>query len=164
VNPPLPSIRVGVSAVIVSHDHILLVAFDDETGFHYNLPGGGVEPGELLHESVRREVREEAAAEVNVGRLLLAWEYLPADANPTPAGITLTQRVQYQRHRLNLCFECALNDGSTPVLPDQPDENQVGVHWVALGDFLAAPLVPPVQTRLLQALQAPQIYDPLVVL
>ncbi|MBX3065822.1 MAG: NUDIX domain-containing protein [Anaerolineae bacterium] len=142
-----------MNAVIIKDDRILLIAFDDESGFHYNLPGGGVEVGEPLHDAVRREAREEAAAEIEVGRLLLVWEYLPTDANPTPAGIPLSTRPQYQRHRLNLCFECHLKEGSQPRLPDQPDEDQVGVQWIALAEFAAAPLIPPVQAKLLAALQ-----------
>lgn len=150
----LSTIRVGVNAVIVKDDRILLIAFDDESGFHYNLPGGGVEVGESLHEAVQREAWEEANAEIEVGHLLLVWEYLPTDADPMPAGIPLSTRPQYQRQRLNLCFECHLRSGSIPRLPDQPDENQVGVHWIALAEFAAAPLIPPVQMRLLRALDA----------
>ncbi|MCA9912487.1 MAG: NUDIX domain-containing protein, partial [Anaerolineae bacterium] len=72
------SIRLNVAAVIVRHDALLLVEFDDETGLHYNLPGGGVEEGETLHQALRREVREETHAELaEIGRLLLAWEYVP---------------------------------------------------------------------------------------
>jgi 8-oxo-dGTP diphosphatase len=39
---------------------VLLVEFNDETGLHYNLPGGGVEPGESVIEALEREVRENA--------------------------------------------------------------------------------------------------------
>ena len=56
-------------AAIVRDDAILLVAFDGENGFHYNLPGGGVEPGERLYDAARREAREETAAEVEVKEL-----------------------------------------------------------------------------------------------
>ena len=44
-------IRLATRAVIVRDDAILLVAFDDENGFHYNLPGGGIEPGETLYDA-----------------------------------------------------------------------------------------------------------------
>jgi ADP-ribose pyrophosphatase YjhB (NUDIX family) len=70
-----PGIRFGVNAAIVRDGAILLVEFNDEqSGLHYNLPGGGVELGETLHEALRRGVREETCAEVEVGPLLLVWE------------------------------------------------------------------------------------------
>src|SRR3712207_8409262 len=50
-----------------SEGAVLMVEYD-EWGLHYNLPGGGLERGESLHEGVRREVLEETSAEVEVGR------------------------------------------------------------------------------------------------
>lgn len=73
-------LRVAVSAAILRGDAILLVEFDDPTAvehWHFNLPGGGVELGETLPDAVRREVFEETASFVEVGRLLLVWEYVP---------------------------------------------------------------------------------------
>src|SRR5919106_580114 len=70
--------RIRAGAVIVRHGHILAVEYDDNlAGLHYNLPGGGLEPGESLHDGVRREVLEETAAHVEVGRLLLVTEWGP---------------------------------------------------------------------------------------
>jgi 8-oxo-dGTP pyrophosphatase MutT (NUDIX family) len=113
--------------VIVRDGKILLVAFDDEHGFHYNLPGGGIEPGESAHEAMRREAWEEARAEVSVGRLLLAIDYPPS------ADLM---------HRVGFIFECALKPGSEPAMPDTPDPNQIGIVWVALDDLSDAPLLP----------------------
>jgi len=53
-------IRVGARALVVENESVLLVEFNDETGLHYNLPGGGVEPGESVIEALEREVRENA--------------------------------------------------------------------------------------------------------
>lgn len=58
-----PLIRIRASAAIVRDGRILLIECDDPTlGLHYNLPGGGVEPGEAMHDAVRREVWEETTA------------------------------------------------------------------------------------------------------
>lgn len=75
--------RVSVKAVIVRDDRILLIGYDldDGSDFHYNLPGGGVKLGEGLHEALRREVREEAGADIDVGPLLFVAEYVPAHKN-----------------------------------------------------------------------------------
>jgi ADP-ribose pyrophosphatase YjhB (NUDIX family) len=145
-----PGIRVGVNAAIVQDDAILLVAFNDESGPHFNFPGGGVEPGESLHEALRREVREETGAEVTVGPLLLVWEYVPAHQN-----------ARYgTRQRINLLFACALRPGSVPRLPDTPDPDQVAVRWIPLTSFPHEPLIPAIQERVLTALQNPAAYDP----
>jgi 8-oxo-dGTP diphosphatase len=133
------SIRVGVSAVIVRDGAILLVKFDDESGPHFNLPGGGVETGETLAEALRREVQEECAAEINVGPLLLVGEYVPA-RHATIYGT---------RHKLALVFHCTLQEGSEPRLPDHPDPYQVDVEWIPLGALAETPLIPQVARHLL---------------
>ncbi len=69
-------IRVRPTALIIKDESILLVEYDDE-GIHYNLPGGGAEPGETVIEGVRREVFEETMAEVEVGPLAFVYECAP---------------------------------------------------------------------------------------
>ena len=136
-------IRVGVRAAVVRDGQVLLIEFDDESGLHYNLPGGGVEPGETLHEALRREVREEAAAEVEVGRLLLVWEYVPARFSDKYGP----------RQSVTLLFAVVLQDGSVPHMPDRPDRNQTGVRWVPLHDVMTVGLIPPPDARLIKALR-----------
>ena len=137
-------IRLAVRAAIVRDDAILLVAFDDENGFHYNLPGGGIEPGERLYDAARREVREETAAEVEVKELLFVYECFPPDY-----GFTLDEKP----HCVDFIFRCALCEGSEPRLPDNPDENEVAIHWIPLAEFPDVPLVPQIQDRVIAALQ-----------
>jgi ADP-ribose pyrophosphatase YjhB (NUDIX family) len=124
-------IRVSASAVIVRSGQILLVKFEDRTGPHYNLPGGGADPGETAAECCMREVLEETNARVDVGRLLLVREYEPVRC-----------RQKYgKRHKLNLVYECALLPGSEPSLPRTPDADQVGVEWVPLDILTSVNLV-----------------------
>ena len=137
-------IRLATRAVIVRDSAILLVAFDDENGFHYNLPGGGIEPGERLYDAVRREAREETAAEVEVKELLFIYECFPPDY-----GFTLDEKP----HCVDFIFRCALCNGSEPRLPDNPDKNEVAIHWIPLAEFPDVPLVPQIQGQVITALQ-----------
>lgn len=132
-------IRVRATALIIQEDAVLLVEYDDKNGIHYNLPGGGAEPGESVIEAVQREVREETCAEVEVGSLALVYEYAPhqSDGRYGPA------------HGLSLIFSCRLRAGSTPRLPDHPDPNQTAVHWVPLDKLHSVVLYPKVADRVI---------------
>lgn len=72
------SIRVRVCGAVIRDDAVLVAVYEDAAGRHYNFPGGGMEPGESLHPAMRREMREEACAEVAVGRLVAVHEYVPS--------------------------------------------------------------------------------------
>ena len=146
-------IRVGVGAAIVRDGAILLVEVDDPDdpyGPNFNLPGGGVEPGESLHEALRREVREETSAEITVGRLLLLWQYLPGRS----ADGTLAVRFG-ATPKLTAVFAADLLPGSEPRLPDAPDPNEVAVRWLPLAELPEAPLLPSIATSILGILGAP---------
>lgn len=137
-------IRVGASAVIVRDESVLLIGYDldDGSGFHYNFPGGGVEAGEGLHETVQREAWEEAGAEVTVGPLLFVTEYIPSQHN-NQYGVT---------QKLSLFFRCTLRPGSEPQQPQSPIDAQAGVYWVPLADLPTVPLLPGIGARVQAAL------------
>lgn len=129
------------------NEEILLVAYDDATGLHYNYPGGGVEPGEGVLEALRREVREETGAIVtHVGQLLLVWEYVPARYGAKYGNL----------QKVGLVFECAIAGFDGPLVPAQPTAHQAGVLWAPLGQLTALPVLPNIAGPLLAALHAPQ--------
>ena len=116
------NMRVGANAVIVRDDAILLVEFGNGWKRHFNLPGGGIEPGESIVDGLRRELREETCAEITVEPLLLALEYFPPHFDQRYGDL----------HKLSLIFRCDLQAGSEPQLPVRPDPHQVpfsGCHW-----------------------------------
>ncbi|GIG69157.1 NUDIX domain-containing protein [Phytomonospora endophytica] len=65
---PMPPTRVRAGAVVVRDGRMLLVALPTEQGLVYEIPGGGVEDGETLEETVRRELAEETGLVAVPGR------------------------------------------------------------------------------------------------
>jgi 8-oxo-dGTP diphosphatase len=96
---------VRVVAAVVRRGSTVLVTrrkADAERGGLWEFPGGKVEPGESEEEALRREIGEELACPVQVGRLLLRHEHrypdlavelafyacgVPDDAEPLPVGV-----------------------------------------------------------------------------
>mgnify|MGYP001027088491 CR=1 FL=1 len=136
-------IRVRAGAIIIENKAILLVEFNDENGLHYNVPGGGVEPEETVVEAVRREVREEVQAEVEVGPLAFVYEYAP-HINAGKYG---------PLHSLSLLFDCKIRAGSAAGMPQNPDANQTGMHWIPLSQLQSIVLYPNIKKQIIDYAQ-----------
>lgn len=133
-------IRVTVRSVIIEQNALLCVEYEDNSGLHYNLPGGGVEAGESLHEAVQRETHEEANVRVEPGELLFIIEYEPVrNRNWAEAG-----------HTLCLIFAARMLPGQTPSLSAQPDDYQTGVRWIPLSELESVELLPHIDRFILQ--------------
>lgn len=133
------NMRVRGGGLLIRDSQLLLIEFyTEEEGLHYVLPAGAVQPGESIRETARREIREEACIEVEVGPLVLLYEYAPhkdAQRRDMPPA-------------LSLIFDCRILSGEGR-LPDCPDANQTGVRWIALDDLDSIHLDPPVQHQIL---------------
>lgn len=123
--------RLGTNALIIKGGCVLAVEINDENGLHYNLPGGGVEEGETVHEALKRELIEETSVrEVSIERLVLVWEYTPTDAH-APYGKT---------HKIHMVFEVKTNQ--EPKFPENPDKNHTSLKWLPLSELSTLPLIP----------------------
>ncbi len=111
----------GAGAVVVDHDPQLLVrrARGWATG-RWAVPGGKVERGETLAETVVRELREETGLEGVCGQLL-GWAEI----------------VEPDVHFVILDFEVTLVTDDEPVAADDAAE----VRWVDLPDVAEMHLV-----------------------
>ena len=92
--PELP--RVGVGAIIIEGDRVLLVkrAHPPIQG-QWSIPGGVLEVGEMVREAAVREAREETGLIVEAGELLGVYDRILRDAG---------RRVQY--HYVLIDFLC----------------------------------------------------------
>lgn len=143
-------IRVTARAVIAHNDAIVLIEYEDtQSGRHFNLPGGGVNEGESLHEAVQREVLEEAGMHIQVGPLLIVWEYVPDDQEPKYGT----------RHTVAFVFLCEPIDDDMPRLSHTPDTDQINARWVPWQELEHIPLIPGVGKYIQQLLQSNQRAD-----
>lgn len=143
-------IRVAVNGFVLQDDRVLLVEFDDVSGLHYNLPGGGVEVGETLEEALHREIEEETSLHVSVERLLLILESVGARNTNLING----QSVPW--NELRFFFLCAPMPGSIAHLPERPDPHETDVKWVAIDTLPDFAVLPAVSHELIKAVRSPQ--------
>lgn len=137
-------VRVRCTALIIENDSILMVEYDDN-GVHFNLPGGGLEPGETLVDGVIREVREETCADVEVGPIALVYEMAPHKQSGDYAA--------NERHALSIIFECKLKNGSSPRLPQNPDPYQTAVKWIPIKELGSILLIPNINRQIINYIQ-----------
>jgi len=120
-------IRVRAGAIIIENNKILLTVYNDPIrGIVYDLPAGGTEPNESITDAVKREAKEEACIDVEVGPLAFVYEYTP-HLNLEKYGKT---------HTLVMMFECKIINHTTPKFPKNPDSNQIDVKWLPISEFV----------------------------
>lgn len=115
----------GVGALIYDGDRVLLVQRGKEPlkGF-WSLPGGAVEPGELLEQALLREVMEETSLEVKIVRFGEIFERIMPDT----AG-----NIEY--HYVLLDYVCEITKGQPQAGSDSAD-----VRWFGPEELKGVPV------------------------
>lgn len=136
--------RVSARGIIIKDDKILLNEFGN--GEYYNVPGGGIEPGETARQAVVREVMEETGLEVSAGDLIFVLEYEPENC-----GFMYGNTAS-----ISLFFRCCLKGSSTIKPPTIPDVNPDNPHitgmakWVEISRINEINLLPYVHEQLME--------------
>lgn len=87
--------KVRPSVVIIENDCVLLMRYRYGQTDVYNLPGGNVDKGETLAQTVVRELQEELGIEIVVEKMILAGEVLmPAPKNDVLHCVFLAKIAQ----------------------------------------------------------------------
>ena len=74
-------IRPGIKALIVNDGKLLMIKERVRGEVIYDFPGGGMDFGETVKETLRREVKEEISLEIEIGQILGVWSFMISDAS-----------------------------------------------------------------------------------
>jgi len=111
---PFPKVAVG--AIIFKNEKILLVKRTKSPAKGmWAVPGGKIKAGETMQEALKREIKEEANLEVEVGEVVYVFDVLEYDKN---------KRLSF--HYVIIDFECIYKSGILKA-----GDDAAGVKWVS---------------------------------
>ena len=120
-------VRASARALIQREGKLLCVVYQDARGVNYQLPGGGIEPGEFLPATLERELYEELGLRIVVHGLVAVCESVWPD--PTVPDSVFSQRWNGM-HRLDFVVRCDLADDLALQSEGAvPDRDQTGQAW-----------------------------------
>jgi ADP-ribose pyrophosphatase YjhB (NUDIX family) len=115
------SARNSAKAIVLHEGKILVNRCASRFGDYYALPGGGQHTGEMLSETVKRELLEETGYSVTPMRLSGIYERISEG------------RRDGNSHKIYFIFLCRL-DGTERNAPTEKDRFQIGCEWIDLKD------------------------------
>ncbi len=126
--------KIRPSIFIAENNQILLMRYRYGDTNVYNLPGGNVDKGETLTETVIRELMEELGIEVEVGKMMLSGDVI------MPEG---------KEDVLHCVFEGKILSGK-PVL-NPKETSALEVVWMPLEDLYKLEMYPNVGKYLFES-------------
>lgn len=123
------SVRNSAKAIVISEGRILVNRCESRFGDYFTLPGGGQRAGEMLTETVKRELLEETGYSVTPVRMSGIYERISEG------------RDEGLCHKIYFIFLCKL-DSSERKKPTETDRFQIGAEWIPLRDVASRNLFP----------------------
>ena len=117
-------VRTYTKALIFRDGRMLAIKLRDQDGEFFIMPGGGQVTGELLTETVEREVAEETGLAVRAKDVAFVIEGAQGERD----------------HRVDIVFLCDFLGRSDAAR--HPDHNQVGCEWLNIEALNRLPLYP----------------------
>ena len=135
-----PHQRVAAYGVVVADDRLLLTQLAPRTGApgRWNLPGGGVDPGESPVDAVVREVAEETGQVVDTVRLVDVM---------TQHWVGRSQRGLEDYHAVRLLHTARCPEPTHPVVHDVGGSTS-DARWVPLNQLASVDVVESVKVAL----------------
>lgn len=123
------SARNSAKAIVLHEGKILVNRCASRFGDYYALPGGGQQTGEMLSETVKRELLEETGYSVTPMRLSGIYERISEG------------RRDGNSHKIYFIFLCKLDDAPRRE-PTEKDRFQIDSEWISLKDAHRSNLFP----------------------
>lgn len=123
------SARNSAKAIVVHNGKMLVNRCISKFGEYYALPGGGQHTGEMLGETVRRELLEETGYSVIPMRLSGIYERISEG------------RRDGNNHKIYFIFLCRLESEERKT-PTETDRFQIGCEWIGINEARRKNLFP----------------------
>lgn len=131
--PSANSLVVGSSAVVTNSEDRILLQRRKDSG-NWALPGGTMDIGETLAQSIIREVREETGFDVQIQRIVGIYS--------DPAHVFAYDDGEV-RQEFNICVACTIRGGSLHV-----SKESTAVDFFAFGDIADLPMHESIHIRI----------------
>ena len=129
------NIRIRVAGIIIEEDKILLIAHKKDGKIYWLVPGGGVDYGESLNESLVREYKEELNIKIAVSQPVLMCDSIDLDSG---------------RHIVNVFFECTNIEGELQL---SKEERLYDFAYFSVNDLKNLTVYPPVNNELIKIIE-----------
>ncbi len=131
--PAANSLVVGSSAIVVDSEDRILLQRRSDSG-NWALPGGTMNIGETLAQSIIREVREETGFNVQIGRIVGIY---------SDPGHVFAYEDGEVRQEFSICLACTIESGSLQV-----GSESTSVDFFSFSDITALQMHESIRVRI----------------
>jgi 8-oxo-dGTP diphosphatase len=127
--------KVRPAACIIKNSKILLMRYEYNGHSVYNFPGGNRENGELIKETLEREMVEELGIRIKVNELMLVGEVLSKEQ---------------KEDVLHCIFNCEITEND-PII-NKNETSAIDLAWIEIEEIIGLNLYPNIGKELIEKL------------